>query len=76
MDRMRLGRGKQRPRQHIQHRRAENQPRQNLTEHRRLPDSVRQRARKLGRGNDERQNQQQLQWMGQVYASRSPVRIR
>jgi hypothetical protein len=31
-----------------------------------LPDSVRQRASKFGRGNDERQNQQQLQRMGQV----------
>lgn len=56
-----LRRGKERPSEHIQHRRSEDQAGENLTEDRRLPDSVRLRAGTLGRGNDERQNQQQLQ---------------
>lgn len=72
----RLGGGKERPPEHVQHRRAEDQAGENLTEDRGLPDSVRQRAGELGHGDDERQNQQQVQRMGQVYASRSPVRIR
>jgi hypothetical protein len=59
--RARLGRGKERPPEHVQHRRPEDQAGENLTEDRRLPDPVRQRAGQLGRGNDERQNQQQLQ---------------
>ena len=70
------GSGKERPPEHVQHRRPEDQAGKNLTEDRRLPDPVRQCPGQLGRGNDERQNQQQLQGMGQVYASRSPVRIR
>ena len=72
----RLEGGKDRPPEHVQHRRTEDQADKNLTEHRRLPDSVRQRTGKLRGGDDKRQNQQQLQRMGQVYASRSPVRIR
>ena len=76
MERPRLRSGEQRPPEHVQHRRAEDQAGEDLTEHRRLPDSVRQRAGKLGRGNDERQNQQQLQEWVSAYASRSPVRIR
>ena len=60
MERTGLGGGKQRP-EHVQHRRAEDQAGKDLTEYRRLPDSVRQRAGKLSRRRRARQNQQQLQ---------------
>jgi hypothetical protein len=61
MARARLRGGKERPPKYVQHRRTDDQAGENLTENRRLPDPVGQRAGKLGRGNDERQNQQQLQ---------------
>jgi hypothetical protein len=65
MERPRLRSGEQGPSEHVQHCRAEDQSGEDLTEYRRLPDSVRQGASTLGRGNDQRQNQQQLQRMRQ-----------
>jgi hypothetical protein len=56
-----LGGGKQRPPEQVEHCRTENQAGKDLAEDRRLTDSVRERTGQLGRGNDERQNQQQRQ---------------
>jgi hypothetical protein len=53
----RLGGGNERPPEHVQRRRAEDQAGKDFTGDRRLPDSVRECASQLGRRDDERQNQ-------------------
>jgi hypothetical protein len=61
MARIGPGGSKERPPEHVQHRWPKDQAGENLTEYRRLSKPVRQGAGELGRRNDKRQNQQQLQ---------------
>ena len=56
---------KDRPAEHVEQRRAEQEADENLAEHRRLVNPRRQRAGQLGRGDDQRQQQNDLQGMSQ-----------
>jgi len=58
-------RGEDRPRQHVEHGGAEDQPDEDFTEDGRLVDAVGERTGGLGRRDDQRQKQDDLKRMGQ-----------
>ena len=71
--------GKERPREHVEERGPEQQADEDFTEHGRLADPGRRRAGRLGGGNHQRQEQQDLQGVGHLsftlLASGFPVRV-
>jgi hypothetical protein len=54
------GRREDGPREHVEHRGAEDQPDEDFTEDRRLMDAVRERAGQFGRCDDQRQQKDDL----------------